>query len=98
MSSQQMSIDAEAVAAAVNQIDIAIEDINTRNAKFISLLTDTNSKTKGKFTLIKTLQERVEDEAKNINETIKATEEIKAALRKYTDMAEEANDDSAFRA
>lgn len=97
MGANQMSIDSEAVMAAVNQIDICIEDINTRNAKFLSLLEEKNTQTKGKFTLIKTLQERVQDEANNIKQTIQATESIKESIRKYEELAESANDDSDFR-
>lgn len=97
MGSNQMSIDSEAVMAAVNQIDVAIEDINTRNKKFLTLLDEKNQATQGKFGLIKTLQDRVEDEAKNINQTIEATEMIKESIRRYEGIAEEANDDSEFR-
>ena len=96
MGNNQMSIDSEAVMAAVNQIDVAIEDINTRNKKFLALLEEKNQATQGKFGLIKTLQERVGDEAKNIQQTIAATETIKESIRKYEDLAGAANDDSAF--
>ena len=97
MASGQIIIDSEAVGAAVNQIDVAIADINTRNEKFIQLLTEKNKATHGKFGLLETLQKRVEEEATNIKDTVAATEEIKSALRKYEEQAEEANDDSAFR-
>jgi len=94
---QQMSIDYEAVGAVINQIDVHIADINARNKKFIDLLSEKNSQTKGKFSLIKALQERVEDAAKNISETVNACETIKESLRSYAALAEEANDDSEFR-
>lgn len=97
MGTQQMTIDSEAVAAAVNMIDVDIADINTRNQKFLALLDEKNSQTKGKFALIKSLKDRVEDETKNIQQTIEATEAIKESLRRYEELAEEANDDSAFR-
>ncbi len=97
MSNGQMSIDSQAVAAAVNQIDLLIADIDTRNKKFITLLTEKNQVTKGKFQLLKTLQERVEQEANNIKGAIDATETIKEAIRKYEDMASDVNDDTAFR-
>lgn len=96
MANQQMSIDYDAVMAAVNQIDVAISDINTRNKKFIELLEEKNQQTSNKFSLIKTLQTRVEEEATNIKRTIEATESIKEALRAYADMAADANDDSEF--
>lgn len=97
MGTQQMTIDSEAVAAAVNMIDVDIADINTRNQKFLTLLDEKNAQTKGKFALIKSLKDRVEDETKNIQQTIEATEAIKDSLRRYEELAEEANDDSAFR-
>lgn len=93
----QMSIDSEKVTAVVNQIDVCIEDIHTRNTKFLSLLEEKNQQTQGKFGLIVSLQDRVADEATNIKKAIDATEAIKEAIRKYEDLAEEANDDSAFR-
>lgn len=98
MSNQQMTIDSEAVAAAVNMIDIDIADINTRNKKFLTLLEEKNNQTQGKFALIASLKDRIEDETKNIQQTIEATEAIKDALRQYEQLAEEANDDSEFRA
>ena len=93
----QMTLNTEAVAAAVNQIDIAIADIKTRNDKFLSLLDEKNQQTQGKFALIATLKGKVEEEARSLQETVDAAESIKDALRKYEGMAEEANDDGAFR-
>lgn len=93
----QLTINSEEVAAAVNQIDICIADINTRNDKFIALLNEKNEATHHKFPLLSTLQKRVEDEAANLQKAIQATEDIKEAIRKYVEQAEEASDDSAFR-
>jgi len=98
MANQQMSIDYEAVMAAVNQIDVAISDINARNKKFVAILEEKNQQTKNKFAVIKTLQSRVEEEAQNIQQAIQATESIKDAIRRYVDLAEQANDDADFRA
>lgn len=95
--SQQYSINSERVAAAVNQIDVHISDIDTRIKKFISLLTEKNAQTHNKFQLIKTLQDRVEDAANNIKNVVNACESIKDSVRAYTSLAEEANDDSEFR-
>lgn len=97
MGNQQMTLDSQAVMAAVNQIDVCIADIDTRNKKFLSLLEEKNAQTQNKFTLIKTLQERVSDEAKNIQQAIAAAESIKESIHKYEALAEDANDDSDFR-
>ena len=74
-----MSINTEAVGAAINQISVYTADIATRNKKFLELLSEKNKATQGKFQLLKTL------------------EESRTALGKYSSLAEEANDDSAFR-
>lgn len=95
--SQQMSINSEAVASAVNQIDVAIADIETRNKKFLELLEEKNDQTKGKFPLVKALMPRIEEEANNINKAIEATEAIKESLRKYENLAEDATDTSWMR-
>ena len=97
MSQSVMSLDSEAVAVAVNSIDIAIQDIQTRNNAFLDLLEEKNNQTKGKFALIKTLSEKVREETVNIKNAIEAVESIKEALRRYEDLAEQANDDSDFR-
>lgn len=94
---QQMTIDSEAVKAAVNQIDVCIASITTWNNKFLALLEEKNQQTKGKFSLVKTLQQRVEDETKSIKAAVEATETIKESIRKYEELAAEADDDSAFR-
>ena len=93
----QMTVDSEAVAAAVNMIDIDISDINTRNQKFLALLEEKNMQTKGKFPVIKSLKDRIVNEAKNIQQAIAATEAIKDALRKYEELAAAASDDTVFR-
>lgn len=94
---QQMSLNLDVVAAGVNRIETLTHDIETRNNKFISLLQEKNDATQGKFALLKTLQGRVEEEAENFKKLIEAQEEIKQSLDRYSDLAEEANDDSAFR-
>ena len=95
--SQQMSLNYDVVSAAVNRIETLTSDIETRNKKFISLLQEKNDATQGKFALLKTLQTRVEEEAANFKKLVAAQEEIKDSLERYSNLAEEANDDSAFR-
>lgn len=97
MSSQQLTFNAEAVAATVNQIDVAIADIDTRCKKYISLLEEKNAQTSNKWPMIKTLQATVEKEAQSIQNTIEACEAIKEAIRNYEIMADEASDDTDFR-
>lgn len=94
---QQMTIDSEAVLAAVNQISLCTADIDTRIKKFVNLLEEKNAQTSGKFTLFKTLQTRIEEESKNIDSAIAAIEEIKEALRRYEDLAAQADDDAGLR-
>lgn len=97
MASGQMTLDSAAVAAAVNEISVCIDDINTRNTKFLALLEEKNNATQNKFTLLKTLQTRIEEEAGNLQGAIAATEAIKDSIRKYEDMAAEVDDDADFR-
>lgn len=94
----QMSINSDRVAAAINQIDVLIADIDARNNKFLTLLDEKNQQTSGKFQLIASLRDRISDAANNIKGTVQACESIKDSLRQYEALAEEANDDSAFRA
>lgn len=94
---QVMSIDSEAVGAAVNQISVAIADIDTRNKKFLALMQEKNEATQGKFSLLKSLEDRIQEEAENFKTLIQATEDIKDSLRRYAEMAEAADDDSDFR-
>ena len=93
----QMNLDSQTVYAAVNQIDIAIADIETRNKNFLAQIEEKNSRLNGKFGAIKTLLQRVEEEQASIQATIKACDEIKDALRRYEEQLREADDDSAFR-
>lgn len=90
----QLTINSEAVMVAVNQIDVAIEDINTRNKKFLELLEEKNTQTRGKFPLVTTLKPLIDEEAQNIEKAVQATEDIKESIRKYTAMAEQAVDTS----
>ena len=92
-----MSINTEAVGAAINQISVYTADIATRNKKFLELLSEKNKATQGKFQLLKTLEEKREGESRNFDALIQTQEEIRTALGKYSSLAEEANDDSAFR-
>lgn len=94
MSQNQMTIDSEAVTLVVNQIDVAIEDINTRNKKFLALLEEKNQQTQGKFPLVAALKPKVEQEAQNLQACVEATEAIKEAIAKYQNLAEEATDTS----
>ena len=54
-----MSINTEAVGAAINQISVYTADIATRNKKFLELLSEKNKATQGKFQLLKTLEEKL---------------------------------------
>lgn len=97
MAEQVMSLNTDVVGTAVNQISVLTADIQTRNKKFVELLNSKNEATQGKFALLKQLGVRVREEAANFDKILEAQEEIKAALQRYTELAEEAADDSAFR-
>ena len=97
MADAVMSLNSEVVGAAINKISVLTADIDARNKKFIELLTEKNEATQNKFQLLVTLQARVVEEAENFGKLLEAQEEIKASLRRYEELAEEANDDSAFR-
>lgn len=97
MAEQVMSLNTDVVGTAVNQISVLTADIQTRNKKFVELLNSKNEATQGKFALLKQLGVRVREEAANFDKILEAQEEIKAALQRYTELAEEADDDSAFR-
>lgn len=92
--SQQMTLNVEAVSSAINQIDVAIADINTRNEKFIALLEEKNAQTRGKFPLVTALKPRVEEEAQNLKKAVEAVEAIKESINRYTALTEEAVDTS----
>lgn len=93
----QMSINTEVVGAAVNQISVDIADIETRIKRFHALLLDKNQQTQGKFAIVKRLTTNIEIEVQNVASLNTASEEIRGALQKYIELAEMANDDSAFR-
>lgn len=92
----QMSINTEVVGAAVNQISVDIADIETRIKRFHALLIEKNELTKGKFAIVKKLTEKVELEVQNVASLNTAGDEIRDALQKYIEIAEMANDASAF--
>lgn len=93
----QMSINTERVGTAINRISQLTSDIKTRTDAFVTRLIEVNTNTKGKWKLIQTLQTRVEVEQKNVGHIIEAQETIIHALNRFSEMAEEVNDDSAFR-
>lgn len=93
----QMNFDSQNVYAAVNQIDVALQDIETRNKNFLSQIEEKNQRLNGKFAVIKTLGVKVEEEKASIQKCIEAVDVIKEALRKYEEQLAEANDDSEFR-
>lgn len=97
MQNGQMSINTEAVASAVNSISVDIADIQTRLNRFLALLEEKNSQTGGKFAIVKTLSQKIEKEAKNVQALNESSDQIKDTLQRYIEIAEEANDDSAFR-
>lgn len=90
----QMTLNTDAVSAAVNQIDIALADIETRNRKFKELLDEKNAQTQGKFPLVTSLLPKVEKEAANLQNAIAAVESIKESIHKYTGLTEQATDTS----
>lgn len=93
----QMNFDSQNVYAAVNQIDVALQDIETRNKNFLSQIEEKNQRLNGKFAVIKTLGVKVEEEKASIQKCIEAVDVIKEALRKYEAQLAEANDDSPLR-
>jgi len=97
MSDQVMSVNLELVGSTINQISVCTAYIQTLTKKLNDLILEKNKDTQGKFALLNTLSARVEEETHNVEKLIEAQEEIKESLRQYSDLAEEANDDSAFR-
>lgn len=93
----QMNFDSQNVYAAVNQIDVALQDIETRNKNFLAQIEEKNQRLNGKFAVIKTLGVKVEEEKASIQKCIEAVDVIKEALRTYEAQLAEANDDSALR-
>lgn len=97
MQNGQMSINTEIVASAVNQISMDIADINTRLNRFLALLEEKNDQTGGKFAIVKTLTNKMQVEVTNVQKLNEACDQIRDTLQRYIELAEEANDDSAFR-
>lgn len=97
MSNQMMSLNTEVVGATINQISNLTADIQTRNKKFLELLQEKNAFTKGKFDLLVALEQGIVKESQNFDALIEAQEDIKEALRQYTELIEEANDASQLR-
>lgn len=94
---QQMSIDTDKVGSAINRVSQLTSDIKTRTDAFVSRLIELNSSTKGRWSLIVTLQTKIEAESANITSIIEAQDVVIRALDKYAELAAEADDDSAFR-
>lgn len=97
MGDQVMSLNLDVVMSAINQISVMTADIQTRNKKFIELLNSKNEATQGKFQLLATLEGKVRDEAQNFDKILEAQDEIVASVNRYAELAEQANDDTAFR-
>ena len=97
MADQVMSINTDVVNTAINSLSVLTADIQTRNKKFIELLNTKNEATQGKFQLLKTLEGKIIEESQNFDKVLEAQEEIRQSLIRYTELAEQANDDSAFR-
>lgn len=97
MQNGQMSLNSEVVAAAYNRISQDIADIGSRIDRFMMLLEEKNAATKGKFALIARLQQELQKEVDNVKKLNASVETIHETLRRYEELAEEANDDSAFR-
>lgn len=97
MQNGQMSLNSEAVTAAYNQISTDIADIKSRIDRFMMLLEEKNAATKGKFALINRLQQELQKEVENVKHLHESVETIHSTLRRYEEMAADADDDSAFR-
>ena len=97
MQNGQMSINTEVVAAAVNSISVDISDIQTRLNRFLALLDEKNNQTSGKFAIVKTLTAKMQKEVANVQALNDACDQIRETLQRYIEIAEQANDDSAFR-
>lgn len=93
-----MSIDTDKVSATINQISDLITEVQKKNTEFIARLESCNQKAGGKFKLTKTLEERIREEARNINLLVETAGTITESLNRYAALAAEANDDSDFRA
>ena len=94
---QAMSIDTDKVSATVNQIADLVGEVQRKTTDFIALLESCNQKVNGKFKLTKTLEERIREEARNINLLVETADAINASLNRYAELAAEASDDADFR-
>ena len=90
----QMSINTDVVGSAVNQISVRVADIETRTNKFLNLVTEKNSETSNRWSLLKTLQDKLAVETENVKRIIAAEDDIKADLNRYAEAAAEVDDDS----
>ena len=93
---QVISLNTEVVSAAVSRISVLTADVKSRTDALVAKLEEQNQKTDGKWNLIVSLQKKLEEEQRNVNDIIEAQEAIKRSLDRFAEMAEEANDDSAF--
>lgn len=94
---QQMSIDTEKVGSAINRISQLTSDISTRTNAFVQRLTELNTSTGGRWSLIQVLQTKIEKESANIAGIVEAQDVIMRALDKYAELAAEVDDASAFQ-
>jgi Tfp pilus assembly protein PilN len=97
MSDQVMSVNLELVGSTINQISSELACIQAVTLKLHDKILEKNNATQGKFALLDTLSARVEEETHNVEKLVEAQEEIKQSLNRYAELADEANDDSAFR-
>lgn len=93
----QIQIDTEAVSTATNRINNEVSALTQAMNVFLQLLNEKVNDTKGNFSIIATLETRLQAEAANVKNLEAKTEEINVLTRKYIEAAEDANDDSAFR-
>lgn len=92
-----MTIDTDKVSATINQISDLITEVQKKNTEFIALLEGNNAKAGGKFKLTKTLEERIREEARNINLLVETADLITEALNRYADKAAAVDSDVEFR-
>lgn len=94
---QQMSIDTEKVGAAINRISQLTSDVKTRTDAFVQKLVEMNATTGGRWSLIKTLQVKIEAEVANIKGIVETQDAIKRGLDRYAELAAEVDDDREFQ-
>lgn len=93
----QASFNAEEVSISVNKISMLIADIDTRNKKFIELINRSNQKMNNGLLPLVTLESRISEEQRNIDQILKDIDQIGIDLRQYGAHMDDLNDDSAFR-